>query len=313
MKKALIVGNGKSSVNPRASFLGEGRDIFRINNFFLEPLLLFGKKVKFLVFSGEPFLIFLIDFLIRKKIYEIDIICYKKLHKRFFIPKVKRSMITWNDHVKKYKCQNSVPGFDGANQIDNKEKCGKITSAPYLINCAIQMGYKNISIIGVDFYSEKSGKKYPVIMPNCLKKIRNFEAPFSSVKINKKKGNSYDQGHSIGVDLCYIESLVNRYKDVEFDIYVDEGGPYENWNKIVVSNPTNITIHMMEAYGVDNLLTHCLSDIEQAINEYKKKYFWGDKLMKARHLFANRKPVIKKSAFLLKEKLLGVIDQPKSE
>ena len=35
MKKALIVGNGGSSVNPYAKGLHNGKDVFRINKFCL--------------------------------------------------------------------------------------------------------------------------------------------------------------------------------------------------------------------------------------------------------------------------------------
>ncbi len=303
-KKLLIVGNGGSSINGHAKGLSKDKDVFRVNKFFLEPSLLFGRNIKFAVFPGEPFFIFFIDYLIRNNIYKIDVVCYKKLHRRFFLPKVKSLMITWESFIENYKCKNSVPGFFDANQIDSVEQYGKITTGPYLINCAIQMGYKHISIIGIDFYSEKSGKKYPISIPRIWRKISIFEAPFSSERINKIKGSSYDQGHCVGVDITYIKALVNKYKDVAFNVYVDEDNPYVTWKNIVESGDNNVTVHKMKDCHADSRPAHCLSDIEKAIIEYQHDYFWKDKVMNAGNLFTERKAVIRNSLLRIKESLI---------
>ena len=308
MKKVLIVGNGGSSVNPYAKGLYNGKDVFRVNKFFLEPDLLYGRNIKFAVFPGEPFFIFFMDYLVRNNIYHIDIICYKKLHKRFFLPKVESQMIEWNDYVESYKCKDSVPGFYNADQINSKERYSKITTGPYLINCAIQMGYKDITIIGMDFYSENSGKKYPIVIPGIWQKISPFEAPYGSARTNKKKGDSYDQGHSIGVDIAYVETLIANNKDIKFNIYVDEKNTYNNWSKIVKKNQDNVFIHMMENYQSDSLMSHCLSEIELAIAEYKAQYFWKGRISNAKHLLASRKSVVRKFIYLLREKMLNFFD-----
>lgn len=308
MKKALIVGNGASSVNPFAKELHSGKDVFRVNKFFLEPDLLYDRDIKFAVFPGEPFFVFFVDYLIRKHIYNIDIVCYKKLHKRFFLPKVKSAMLTWDQYIEDCKCKESVPGFYNANQIDNQERYRKITTGPYLVNCAIQMGYKDISIIGMDFYSEKSGKKYPISIPKIWKKISPFEAPYSSIRSNKKRGHAYDQGHGIKVDIAYIETLIANNQDVKFSIYVDEDNTYKRWYDIAEKASGNVSIFLMDDHQVQNLVSHCLPEVKVAILEYKAQYFWQDKISNSKHLFANRKPVVKKFIYLLKERVLNFLD-----
>jgi|GEM_PF-1373764 len=305
-KEVLIVGNGGSSVNTRAKNLSKGKDIFRVNKFFLEPFPIFGRKIKLVVFPGEPFFIFFIDYIVKNKIYDIELVCYKKLHRRFFIPKTQKNMLLWDDFVIDNHCKESVPGFYDANQIDSRLKYGKITSGPYLVNCAIQMGYKNISIIGIDFYSEKSGKQYPISIPKIWKKISIFEAPFRSTRANKKRGSSYDQGHSIAADVAYMEALVDKYKDVTFNVYTDEGNPYINWQHIAESGSDNMVIHKMDEMCFDEQPAHCLPDIEKAVIEYKNDYFWKDKIMNAKHLFAHRGVILKNSFLGMKEYLLKV-------
>jgi len=305
MKKALIVGNGASSVNPFAKELYGDKDVFRVNKFFLEPNLLYGRNIKFAVFPGEPFFVFFVDYLIRKHIYSIDIVCYKKLHKRFFLPKVKTPLLTWDNYIEDCQCKESVPGFYNANQIDSQERYSKITTGPYLVNCAIQMGYKDISIIGMDFYSEKSGKKYPISIPKIWKKISPFEAPYSSIRGNKNRGNAYDQGHGIKVDIAYIETLAANNQNVKFSVYVDEDNTYKKWRDIAAKAPNNVSVCLMEGHQPRKLASHCLPEIKAAVLEYKTQYFWQDKMSNAKHLFANRKPVVRKFIYLLKERVLN--------
>ncbi|MBC8550085.1 MAG: hypothetical protein H8D23_10570 [Candidatus Brocadiales bacterium] len=302
MKKVLIVGNGGSSINPCAEGLYKGKDVFRVNKFFLEPNTLYGRDIKFVVFPGEPFFVFFIDYLIKKGLYRIDIVCYKKLHKQFFFPKVDTPMIVWDEYVESCKCKNSVPGFYNANQLNSKEQYRKITTGPYLINCAIQMGYTEISIIGVDFYSENSGGQYPIVIPKIWKKISPFEAHYRSVLANKKKGDSYDRGHGVAVDTAYIETLIANNKNIKFAIYIDEKSTHKKWKDIAKKSPDNILIHLMDDYQSNRPVSHCLSTIEAAILEYKSQYFWRDQVANYRHLFANRKAVVKKVIFRLIER-----------
>lgn len=305
VKKVLIVGNGSSSVNTNAKNLHKGKDVFRINKFFLEPRPIFGNKIKFLVFPGEPFFIFFINYLVKNKIYDIDIACYKKLHKRFFIPDTEKKMQVWDDFVVGNNCKGTVPGFYDANQTNSLLKYGKITSGPYLVNCAIQMGYTDISIIGLDFYSEKSGERYPIIIPKEWKKISIFEAPFRSVRVSKKKGNSYDQGHSIDADIFYIKSIVKKYKNIKFHIYVDETGPYNSWIEISNACFDNLTIHRMDKSKMANKsVSFCLDDIISAVNEYREKYLWKDRVMNIKHLFAHRRPLLRNFLLSTREKVL---------
>jgi len=269
-------------------------------------------KIKLAVFPGDSFFIFFIDYLIKNKIYDIDLACYKKLHRRFFIPKTQKDMLVWNDFVHNNHCRDSVPGFHGANQINSSLKYGKITTGPYLINCAIQMGYKDISIIGFDFYSEKSGRKYPITIPKSWKRVSIFNALFNSVSVNKRKGNAYDQGHSIDADISYIKAIVNKYKDLKFHVYVDADYPYKNWQKVVDLGVNNVIVCKMEGQHLGNLPTHCVTDIKKAINEYKSRYFWKDKIMNASHLFSHKKVIIKNSLLIVREYLIKLINSRKS-
>lgn len=294
--KALIVGNGQSSINPEAQNLSKHRDIFRVNNFFLEPSPLFGKKIKFLSFIGMPYNLYLIDQLRIKKVYDIELAHYREMPKKyFFIPKLINTVIPWKKVVDALSLKNSVSGFDDMNMIDKKQKHAKITSGVYLINCAIQMGYKDISVIGIDFYSEKSLNKYPITIPKCLKDIAIFEGQFVSHRINKKKQNSYDTDlHSYQIDSTYIKNLANTYPDVKLTVYVDDENPYKNWQNISQISSNITVIKLPNASKTSPSISHCLQDIEIALYEYKDMYYWQDKWMRVRHILTYRKSVVKK-------------------
>lgn len=305
MKKALIVGNGKSSVNPNAEGLNEGKDVFRLNKFFLEPKPIFGNNLKFVTFPGEPYTIYLINYLIKKNVYNIDMVVYRKMmQKRFFIPKVESEMHIWDELEKKYSTENTINGFKGVNKINKIKKVDKVTTGPYLINMAIQMGYDEISIIGIDFYSESSKKKYPIIIPNSLKKISIFDAQYRSIKRNKKKNNSYDDNiHSLETDKEYLKELFNTYRSIKFNVYVDEENPYFNWQKLI-ENLENVKLIKLDEYSICKAShSHCLDDIDKALIEYKKKYYLKDEIMNIKHNWSNRKSIMKKFFMYLSDKI----------
>lgn len=302
--KALVVASGQSSVNPSAKELSTNRDLFRVNTFYLEPTLLFGKKIKFLSFIGEPYSLYLIDYLRSKKVYEIEQANYREMSKKyFFIPSLKTSFTPWSKIITQLSLKHSVPGFDDMNMIHKTQKHAKITSGVYLINCAIQMGYKDIAIVGIDFYSEKSLKKYPIIIPSCLKKIKIFEGQFRSNRLRKLRGNSYDnEMHSYEIDSQYIVNLANRYSDISITAYVDEQNPFDNWTNIV-KQCKNVQVIKMPPVESKPLSSHCINEIEQALYEYKKYYFWKDFWMRIRHLLNYRKSILKKIYFTLLDKI----------
>lgn len=308
--KALIVASGQSSVNPTASNLCNDRDLFRVNTFFLEPTLLFGKKIKFLSFIGEPYNLYLIDYLRSKNIYKIEQANYREMsQKYFFTPLLKTDFTPWKKIATRLSLKNSVPGFDDINMLHKTQKHAKITSGVYLINCAIQMGYQDIAIIGIDFYSEKSLKKYPIIIPNCLKKIKLFEGQFKSERLRKKKGNSYDDElHSYEIDSQYIINLANKYTDVHITAYVDEQNPFKNWTNIA-KQCTNVQVIKMPHYQMDSSPSHCINDIENALYEYKKQYFWQDIWMRIRSLINYRKSIVKKIYYTLLDKLHTIYER----
>lgn len=296
MKKVLIVGNGKSSCNPNAEGLNKGKDVFRINKFFLEPKKTFGNDIKLVTISGEPYTIYILEYLIKKGIYKVQIPLYREMtQKRFFIPSLTTNIDKWSKFESKYSLENKIPGFNAQNKIDKVKKVDKITTGPYLVNLAIQMGYEDISIIGIDFYSEKSNKKYPILIPKCLKDISIFDPQFRSVKRNKEKKNSYDDlVHSIESDMLYLNNLIELYPNVNFNIYVDESNPYHNWQKIA-TNFKNINLVKLD----DNIIeapqkSNCLNEIECAINNYKKKYLYKHNIMNFRNNWSNRKSAVKK-------------------
>ena len=302
--KALIIGNGGSSVNLHASNLHKGKDVFRINKFFLEPQKIHGSKIKYLVIPGAPFFIFFADYLVKNNTYSIENCIYKKLHKRFFIPDTNQKFIEWNQFVEQNGCNNSVDGFDGANQINSNKELSKITTGPFLTNCSVKLGYKDISIIGIDFYSEKSSRKYPVAVPKYLTKILPFSATFSSPRMNKLKGNSYDVGHSIKADIAYFSEIISSNQDVCFTIYVDDKNTFKIWSRIKGNN-NNIDIVQLDPFKVNLKSPNCESEILLAIDEYRKKYFLVHLRSTLSHLFAHRRAIIRKMILILRELLIN--------
>ncbi len=296
-KKVLIVGNGKSSVNSNITEIVKDKDIFRVNRFYLEPKKIFGDKIKFLSCIGEPYSLFILNYLMNKNVYKIEKIGYKEMNsKHFFSPLISNKFIPWKKIELQYSLDDKVNGFNGLNRLNTKRKHDKITSGVYLINCAIQMGYDDISIVGIDFYSEKSLKKYPIITPEKLKKISLFEGQYRSKRRRKLKKSSYDDDlHSYETDSYYVQQIANQYKNIKFNIYVDEENPFNNWNKIA-SECDNIIVNLLaeSSESGTELNSHCFNEINEAIDDYKSKYFFKDKYMRIINILNNKKTIIKK-------------------
>ena len=166
------------------------------------------------------------------------------------------------------------------------------------------MGYKDINIIGIDFYSEKSNRKYPVLVPKYLTKILPFSATFSSPRMNKLKGNSYDVGHSIKADIDYFSEIIASNQDASFTIYVDDENTFKIWASIKGVN-NNISIVQLQPSEINLKSPNCESEILLAIKEYRAKYFLMHFRSTISHLFAHRKAIIKKVIVILRESLIN--------
>lgn len=299
---ALIVGNGHSSVNPYASRLVKDSDVFRLNKFFLEPSPIFGRKVEVAFFGGEPFLIYLYDYLISKGIYSISHCIYRELsHKRFFIPPTTNKMRALGEFSKMLEL-SPVDGFKGSTCLDCPRK-SKVTSGVFLIHIAMALGYKKISIVGIDFYSDNL-RPYPVIEPDSIKRIKLFSAKTWTKEL-KENGN-YLGRHSLKADSQYMRRLALTNSDVCFNVFIDEDRSVKFWNEIS-KNIGNIKINRMPSISKNKALPCFLEEIDAGVDSYKRSYYWKDKYMNFVHVvFHNKRAVVINSYYVLYEWLVNL-------
>ncbi len=137
MKKALIVGNGLSSYNPHAAGIEKGRSIFRVNHFFLEPKLLFGKRVDYYwQGSTTKYAKYYVNKVVEKRLYDI------KNETGY-----KDSLVT----------PNSVFGTVIP------------TSVLVFVKDALLRGYEDIAIVGIDFYQHSDNDTSYINKPHWIK------------------------------------------------------------------------------------------------------------------------------------------------
>ena len=256
MKKALIVGNGLSSYNPHAAGIEKGRSIFRMNLFFLEPKLLFGKRVDW-YYQGSSwwYAEYYFNKVVKKRLYDIkNVTDYKE---KVFVP-------------------NSVFGTIIP------------TSVLFFIKDALLQGYDDIAIIGVDFYqgSDKDtsyinkphwikyldyrlSKVYYYMYPTLLviadslfyrlfkRRITNFyREPTlnSSYSISEKEFyNRYRTHprasyHNINDDIKYIQQIISEFPHAQFTVYTHLKAVTDIYKTIFADAPDKLVIKMLPKF-----------------------------------------------------------------
>ncbi|WP_291953368.1 alpha-2,3-sialyltransferase [Campylobacter sp.] len=208
MKVAVVAGNGPSIKNIDYERLPKDYDVFRCNQFYFEDKYYLGKKVDFAFANSYVFFeqYYTIKNLIDKNEYEIkNIVCSSfnldNLDGKDFIRNFYSyfpDAILGFDLIKKIKDFHSFVKF---NEIYNEQR---ITSGIYMCAVAVAMGYKNIYISGIDFYSnENQPYLFNHQTNNILKLIPEFK--------NETKTNI----HNKVFDLRTLEFLSKTY-DVNF-------------------------------------------------------------------------------------------------
>ncbi|MCR6585997.1 alpha-2,3-sialyltransferase [Campylobacter insulaenigrae] len=203
-KNALVCGNGPSLREINYERLPKDYDVFRCNQFYFEDKYYAGKNIQYAFFNSHVFFeqYYTIKNIIDKDEYDIkNIVCSsfnledidgEKFIRNFYnyFP----DAIFGFDLIKQLKEFHSFIKF---NEIYNDQR---ITSGIYMCAFAVAMGYKNIYISGIDFYSNKN---QPYLFKhqtnNVLKLIPEFK--------NETKTNI----HNKNFDLKALEFLSKTY------------------------------------------------------------------------------------------------------
>ncbi|AJC88165.1 alpha-2,3-sialyltransferase [Campylobacter insulaenigrae] len=203
-KNALICGNGPSLREIEYEKLPKNYDVFRCNQFYFEDKYYAGKNIQYAFFNPYVFFeqYYTIKNIIDKDEYDIkNIVCssfgLESIDSRnlleFFYNYFPDTIFGF-DLIKQLKEFHSFIKF---NEIYNEQR---ITSGIYMCAFAVAMGYKNIYISGIDFYSNKNQPylfKYQT--NNVLKLIPEFK--------NEIKATI----HSKNFDLKALEFLSKTY------------------------------------------------------------------------------------------------------
>ncbi len=253
MKKALIVGNGLSSYNPHAAGIEKGRSIFRMNLFFLEPKLLFGKRVDYYWQGSHIWYVqYYVNKVVEKRLYDIkNVTGYKD---RLFMP-------------------NSVFGTIIP------------TSVLVFIKDALLRGYDDIAIVGVDFYQHSDNDTSHINKPHWIKyldyrlsKVYYYMYPSLLViadsllyRLLKRRitffyrestlnlsyyvseeefYKSYRTSpgsivHNVNEDIKYLKHTISEFPHARFTVYCDRSEVADIYKTIFADAPDQLVVKML--------------------------------------------------------------------
>ncbi|WP_104747437.1 alpha-2,3-sialyltransferase, partial [Helicobacter pametensis] len=192
MKPIIIAGNGPSLAQIDYSRLPKDFDVFRCNQFYFEDRYFLGKKIKGVFFNPEIFKeqCFTLRHLKERGEYEVeDVYCARAFDDRyyemdFFFPFVKNT----------FEALQSLPDFL---ELDRFYRCYYRkwpTAGIVMLYTALAQGYKEIYLVGIDFYeSGQTDYAFEIKNKNIGKIIPNF---------NKEE---ISQPHTKEVDLSFIQ------------------------------------------------------------------------------------------------------------
>lgn len=202
----IVAGNGPSVKKINYKYFPYDYDVFRCNQFYLEDKYYLGKKVDlyFCNHSMKEVQEKTIKELINRNEYDI------KYAITNFEPNVEFSKIN------EYSDENIISKFDNqlykmiykSHSVDGL----RVTTGIHMLSVAYALGYKQIYLVGFDFYKEGNFSYCHDISvsPNLLSKIKSFN------------NSNYKSPHSEAADTCIIEYLVKSYPEVELLSIADD-------------------------------------------------------------------------------------------
>ncbi len=244
MKKALIVGNGLSSYNPHAAGIEKGRSIFRMNLFFLEPKLIFGKRVDYYCKSTpRQFVVYYVNKIVEKRLYNIKNVLSK---------------------------------------LDRKKSSQEVLLSVSIavIEAALLKGYEDIAIVGVDFYQKPDNDTSYINKPHWIKhldyrlsKVYYYMYPTLLViadsllyRLSKNKKlianipldtsnsiNAYKYGatakvtmiHNMNYDIRCLKRIISEFPHARFTVYCDRSEVADIYKTIFADAPDKLVVKIL--------------------------------------------------------------------
>ncbi len=250
----LIVGNGPSAADPKAAYLKDANTkVFRLNWFFLEPTINFGRQVDWhMLCFYEAVLIYLLRHVIAGEHYDIkQLIAHENpLQAEYYIQQYRRYFgddfvqQLYEKHGRNLLAVSELP--TGVQAMFNKHQKNATypTAAVLAFTQAAAMGFRDIRIVGLDFYRGDSmyglhdlpahlhNFCYAPFKRQVLNKIRKLSGqPLLSDRLHipLDKGQPYQKTdrmvisiHSIQTDIDIIQAVLDAYPDIELTVFCTE-------------------------------------------------------------------------------------------
>ena len=214
-KVCIVAGNGPSLAEIDYERLPLQYDVFRCNQFYFEDKYYLGKNIKAVTFATQMFAeqIYTTLHLNNNNEYNIESIFIPNHH---ILPKNQRE-IEMESFIKIFKHECFIHKMYDGKYSHNIEafleyiKIQKIffakhpTSAIFLCGIAVAMGYKEIYLVGIDFY-EGRAYAFDTLQENVLKLMPDFRYVVNG------KNLCTQNYHSKEVDLEALTFLSKHYK-----------------------------------------------------------------------------------------------------
>ncbi len=249
----LIVGNGPSAADPKAAYLKDANTkVFRINWFFLEPTINFGRQVDWHMPSfKELTLIHVLRHVIAGEHYDIKQLIYReslstkhymRRYRRYFGDDFVQQL--YEKHGRHMFAVSELP--TGVQAMLNKHQKNDTypTAAVLAFTQAAAMGFRDIRIVGLDFYRNDSMyglHDLPAYLHNfcygpfkrqVFNKIRRlsgqsllsdgFHIPLDKGQAHQKTDRMVISTHSIQTDIDIIQAVLDAYPDIELTVFCTE-------------------------------------------------------------------------------------------
>ena len=241
----VIVGGGPSASHPEARFLAEGAEILRMNWFFLEKERLWGDTVDYLFLghTQNPCFNFLTHYVIEHQIYRVKqkVSPYSsEAELEHYVKLLESTKVFVHGYRELYK---------GTHLIDDNTFSLIHKYCPYpfdfttarpvfgtrAIVWALCSGYKDIRVVGIDFYT---GQRVYVHKPHWTLQLW-WTRVGAHPKLTPLPAYAA-RGHTIDTDIRFLKEALNQFPDAALTVAVDNPEAEKIWTQI-----PNVTVHRM--------------------------------------------------------------------
>ncbi len=244
----LIVGSGPSAADPKAAYLKDANTkVFRLNWFFLESNLVFGKQVDWCMFNYREVILFhLLRQVIEGRYYEFNqlhfspdkpktITEYTQFYREYFGDDYfqslyKRQRFNWPTPA---TIGNLVTDYNRRLGIKSIRKTTMPTAAVMTLAKVADAGFKDIRLAGVDFYMDSTLYGYHPL-PKHLAHYRRSAIKIEQLnKVHKLLGkpllkedywrpqttSSIQSRHAVDLDTAIINHVLSSYPDIQLTVF----------------------------------------------------------------------------------------------